>query len=242
MICWTTCVSACRAGRNWPTGWTRTRPAASSSGRHPKSIAQLNALFAKGEVDKTYVAVTRGAPEGEAGRIDQPLAKRSPHRGWWMQGGAQGNAGRAGGDHGLAGCLPGRGAGRAGPHTRDGPDAPSSAPTSPPSARPFWATPSMAVPPACRRADVASAFPQGGAAPHQGQTAAGGKRTVFHRICWKPSLPWGRRLAVSQRWRTRPSDGPLTVSQSPLPVARTGGRLRHQRPYQYGKKGPPHGP
>lgn len=54
-------------------------------GRHPKAIAQLNALFAKGEVDKTYVAVTRGAPEGEAGRIDQPLAKRSPHRGWWMQ-------------------------------------------------------------------------------------------------------------------------------------------------------------
>jgi len=54
-------------------------------GRHPKAIAQLNALFAQGRVDKTYVAVTRGAPEGDFGRIDQPLAKRSPHRGWWMQ-------------------------------------------------------------------------------------------------------------------------------------------------------------
>ncbi|MEW6122207.1 MAG: RNA pseudouridine synthase [Pseudomonadota bacterium] len=54
-------------------------------GRHPKAIAQLNALFAQGRVDKTYVAVTLGAPAGEAGRIDQPLAKRSPHRGWWMQ-------------------------------------------------------------------------------------------------------------------------------------------------------------
>ncbi|TCT06593.1 RluA family pseudouridine synthase [Aquabacter spiritensis] len=54
-------------------------------GRHPKAIALLNKLFAEGRVGKTYVAVTRGAPEGPAGRIDQPLAKRSPHRGWWMQ-------------------------------------------------------------------------------------------------------------------------------------------------------------
>ncbi|WP_127088759.1 RluA family pseudouridine synthase [Aquabacter cavernae] len=54
-------------------------------GRHPKAIAQLNALFAQGRVDKTYLAVTRGAPPEETGRIDQPLAKRSPHRGWWMQ-------------------------------------------------------------------------------------------------------------------------------------------------------------
>lgn len=54
-------------------------------GRHPKSIALLNKLFADGKVDKTYVAVTKGAPAEEAGRIDQPLAKRSPHRGWWMQ-------------------------------------------------------------------------------------------------------------------------------------------------------------
>lgn len=54
-------------------------------GRHPKALALLNRLFAEGKVDKTYVAVTRGAPREESGRIDQPLAKRSPHRGWWMQ-------------------------------------------------------------------------------------------------------------------------------------------------------------
>lgn len=54
-------------------------------GRHPKALAQLNALFAKGLAHKTYVAVTRGAPVADSGRIDQPLAKRSPHRGWWMQ-------------------------------------------------------------------------------------------------------------------------------------------------------------
>lgn len=54
-------------------------------GRHPKAVALLNALFAQGRVDKTYLAVTLGAPDGAAGRIDQPLAKRSPHRGWWMQ-------------------------------------------------------------------------------------------------------------------------------------------------------------
>lgn len=54
-------------------------------GRHPKAIAALNRLFAEGRVGKTYVAVTRGAPAQESGRIDQPLAKRSPHRGWWMQ-------------------------------------------------------------------------------------------------------------------------------------------------------------
>ncbi|WP_332118245.1 RNA pseudouridine synthase [Azorhizobium caulinodans] len=54
-------------------------------GRHGKALALLNRLFAEGQADKTYVAVTRGAPAEETGRIDQPLAKRSPHRGWWMQ-------------------------------------------------------------------------------------------------------------------------------------------------------------
>lgn len=54
-------------------------------GRHAKALALLGKLFAQGQVDKTYVAVTRGGPADDAGRIDQPLAKRSPHRGWWMQ-------------------------------------------------------------------------------------------------------------------------------------------------------------
>ncbi|WP_454914738.1 RluA family pseudouridine synthase [Xanthobacter sediminis] len=54
-------------------------------GRHAKALALLGRLFAEGQVDKTYVALTRGAPAADEGRIDQPLAKRSPHRGWWMQ-------------------------------------------------------------------------------------------------------------------------------------------------------------
>ncbi|MEW6254342.1 MAG: RNA pseudouridine synthase [Pseudomonadota bacterium] len=62
-------------------------------GRHPKAIAQLNALFAQGRAQKTYVAVTRGAPAADMGRIEQPLAKRSPHRGWWMQAVPKGTAG-----------------------------------------------------------------------------------------------------------------------------------------------------
>ena len=62
-------------------------------GRHPKAIALLNKLFAEGRVDKTYVAVTKGAPIEDTGRIDQPLAKRSPHRGWWMQAVPRGTSG-----------------------------------------------------------------------------------------------------------------------------------------------------
>lgn len=54
-------------------------------GRHPKALALLGKLFAGGMVEKTYLAVTTGAPTADAGRIDQPLAKRSPTRGWWMQ-------------------------------------------------------------------------------------------------------------------------------------------------------------
>lgn len=62
-------------------------------GRHPKALALLGKLFATGAVDKTYLAVTQGAPAADAGRIDQPLAKRSPHRGWWMQAVPKGTAG-----------------------------------------------------------------------------------------------------------------------------------------------------
>ncbi|QRG08223.1 RNA pseudouridine synthase [Xanthobacter dioxanivorans] len=54
-------------------------------GRHPKALALLGKLFASGVVGKTYVALTHGAPAQDEGRIDQPLAKRSPQRGWWMQ-------------------------------------------------------------------------------------------------------------------------------------------------------------
>ena len=53
-------------------------------GRHRKALAKLGALFSQGKVGKTYVAVVRGTPAEEAGRIELKLAKRSPTRGWWM--------------------------------------------------------------------------------------------------------------------------------------------------------------
>lgn len=53
-------------------------------GRHRKALARLGKLFANGRVGKTYWAVVKGAPEADAGRIEAPLAKRSPERGWWM--------------------------------------------------------------------------------------------------------------------------------------------------------------
>jgi tRNA pseudouridine32 synthase/23S rRNA pseudouridine746 synthase len=54
-------------------------------GRHRKALARLGKLFSSGRIDKTYLAVTRGRPPLEAGRIDLPLAKRSETRGWWMK-------------------------------------------------------------------------------------------------------------------------------------------------------------
>ena len=53
-------------------------------GRHRKALAKLGALFAQGKVGKTYVAVVRGTPAEESGRIELRLAKRSPSRGWWV--------------------------------------------------------------------------------------------------------------------------------------------------------------
>jgi tRNA pseudouridine32 synthase/23S rRNA pseudouridine746 synthase len=53
-------------------------------GRHRKALARLGKLFSGGRVQKTYWAVVRGAPDEDEGRVDAPLAKRSPERGWWM--------------------------------------------------------------------------------------------------------------------------------------------------------------
>jgi tRNA pseudouridine32 synthase/23S rRNA pseudouridine746 synthase len=50
-------------------------------GRHRKALAELGALFAEGKVDKTYWALTVGAPEGEQGMIDKPLLKTDHRRG-----------------------------------------------------------------------------------------------------------------------------------------------------------------
>jgi tRNA pseudouridine32 synthase/23S rRNA pseudouridine746 synthase len=50
-------------------------------GRHRRALAQLGALFAAGQVEKIYWALTVGAPEGEAGVIDKPLKKIDSRRG-----------------------------------------------------------------------------------------------------------------------------------------------------------------
>ncbi len=54
-------------------------------GRHRQALKRLGALFAQGRVEKTYWAAVVGAPPGEAGIIDQPLAKLDAKRGWRMR-------------------------------------------------------------------------------------------------------------------------------------------------------------
>ena len=53
-------------------------------GRHRKALARLGKLFMQGKVAKTYWAVVAGAPPAPEGRVDQPLAKLTPKRGWKM--------------------------------------------------------------------------------------------------------------------------------------------------------------
>jgi RluA family pseudouridine synthase len=54
-------------------------------GRHRKALADLGALFAAGKIEKTYWALTVGAPGtgelGEEGLIDKPLLKIDSRRG-----------------------------------------------------------------------------------------------------------------------------------------------------------------
>jgi tRNA pseudouridine32 synthase/23S rRNA pseudouridine746 synthase len=61
--------------------------------RHPKAHRRFAAAFEAGLVEKTYVAVLGGVPEGEAGRIELPLAKRSTREdGWRMVADPRGKA------------------------------------------------------------------------------------------------------------------------------------------------------
>src|SRR5579883_377290 len=53
-------------------------------GRHRKSLRRLGRLFAAGRVEKTYWAVVEGGPPEPEGRVELPLAKRTPKRGWHM--------------------------------------------------------------------------------------------------------------------------------------------------------------
>ena len=50
-------------------------------GRHREALKQLGRLFAQGRVQKTYWALTLGAPPAETGVIDKPLLKADPRRG-----------------------------------------------------------------------------------------------------------------------------------------------------------------
>lgn len=50
-------------------------------GRHREALKQLGKLFERGQVDKTYWAVTLGVPPEETGLIDKPLLKLDPRRG-----------------------------------------------------------------------------------------------------------------------------------------------------------------
>lgn len=50
-------------------------------GRNREALKKLGRLFASGRVEKTYWALTLGAPPEETGIIDKPLLKLDPRRG-----------------------------------------------------------------------------------------------------------------------------------------------------------------
>ena len=63
--------------------------------RNPKAHARLQQAFERGAVEKTYLAVLDGVPEGEGGVIDLALAKVSTREdGWRMVGDPTGKAAR----------------------------------------------------------------------------------------------------------------------------------------------------
>jgi len=65
--------------------------------RNPKAHARFQQAFERGLVEKRYLAVLEGVPEGEEGMIDLPLAKISTREaGWRMTGDAKGKPARTG--------------------------------------------------------------------------------------------------------------------------------------------------
>ncbi len=63
--------------------------------RNPKAHARFQQAFEAGTVEKRYVAILDGVPEGESGVIELPLAKVSTvERGWWMTADAKGKSAR----------------------------------------------------------------------------------------------------------------------------------------------------
>ena len=51
--------------------------------RHPKALRRLTALFAAGGIAKTYWAIVDGAPDGDDGIVEAPLAKVSTAADGW---------------------------------------------------------------------------------------------------------------------------------------------------------------
>lgn len=63
--------------------------------RNPKAHARFQQAFEGGTVEKRYLAVLDGVPEGEGGEIDLPLGKVSSRgAGWRMTGDPKGKAAR----------------------------------------------------------------------------------------------------------------------------------------------------
>jgi tRNA pseudouridine32 synthase / 23S rRNA pseudouridine746 synthase len=63
--------------------------------RNPKAHARFQQAFEQGQVEKRYLAVLEGVPDGESGVIDLPLAKVSTREeGWRMTGDAKGKPSR----------------------------------------------------------------------------------------------------------------------------------------------------
>jgi tRNA pseudouridine32 synthase / 23S rRNA pseudouridine746 synthase len=65
--------------------------------RNPRAHARFQQAFEAGTVQKRYLAVLDGVPDGEAGMVDMPLAKvSSAEAGWRMVGDPKGKAARTG--------------------------------------------------------------------------------------------------------------------------------------------------
>jgi tRNA pseudouridine32 synthase/23S rRNA pseudouridine746 synthase/23S rRNA pseudouridine1911/1915/1917 synthase len=54
-------------------------------GRHPKALRKLHKLFFEGKVDKTYLAICKGAPEKPSGSITRAMRKANETSGWRME-------------------------------------------------------------------------------------------------------------------------------------------------------------
>ena len=72
--------------RRWPTAVHRLDQDTSGClllARNPKAHARFSQAFEAGTVEKSYVAILAGMPEGEEGMIDLPLAKVSSREAGW---------------------------------------------------------------------------------------------------------------------------------------------------------------